>query len=92
MTKDGSGTLTLSGSNTYTGGTTVTAGTLVAADVAALPGGGAFNVAGGATLVLEGDGMASRMMDLDAGPIASARDACLLSLASDRKSRRFFRK
>jgi outer membrane autotransporter protein len=54
LTKLGSGTLTLNGANTYSGGTTVSGGTLVVGDSpglsASLGGGGATNVAAGATL------------------------------------------
>ena len=54
LTKLGSGTLTLDGANTYSGGTTVSGGTLVVGDSpglsASLGGGGATNVAAGATL------------------------------------------
>ena len=54
LTKLGSGVLTLNGANSYAGGTNVNVGTLVVGDgtsaSAALSGGGAVSVAGGATL------------------------------------------
>ncbi|MDD3180149.1 MAG: autotransporter-associated beta strand repeat-containing protein [Opitutaceae bacterium] len=59
VTKDGTGTLTLSGANTYTGVTTVSAGTLIAANASALgttahtdtiSSGATFGIQGGITL------------------------------------------
>jgi autotransporter-associated beta strand protein/T5SS/PEP-CTERM-associated repeat protein len=47
LTKQGSGTLTLSGANSYGGGTTVNAGTLQLGSGAALAAGGALTVNGG---------------------------------------------
>ena len=54
LTKDGSGTLTLSAANTYTGGTTVNAGRLELAASERLADSGAVTVASGATLDLNG--------------------------------------
>lgn len=54
LTKDGSGTFTLTNANTYSGATTVNSGTLVARHSAALgTTAGGTTVAGGATLQLE---------------------------------------
>jgi fibronectin-binding autotransporter adhesin len=47
LTKNGTGTLTLSAANTYTGGTTVSAGTLALNNVAALPSTGTVTLGGG---------------------------------------------
>lgn len=49
VTKDGTGTLTLSGGNTYTGGTAVNAGTLAVSGSAAL-GSGTITTGGGSTV------------------------------------------
>ncbi|MFN0080128.1 MAG: beta strand repeat-containing protein [Prosthecobacter sp.] len=46
LTKDGSGTLTLTAANTYTGGTTISAGTLILSGAGALADTTAVNVAG----------------------------------------------
>jgi autotransporter-associated beta strand protein len=55
LTKNGSGTLTLSGANTYTGETTVNSGSVILTNGSALGGiGGSTTVVGGATLSLAG--------------------------------------
>ena len=54
LTKAGAGTLVLSAANTYTGATNVTAGTLQAGIANAFAASNAVNVAGGATLDLNG--------------------------------------
>jgi autotransporter-associated beta strand protein len=51
LTKNGSGTLTLSGNNTYTGTTTVNSGTLTGAAAGALGESTVINVSGGSFLV-----------------------------------------
>ena len=58
LTKQGSGTLTLSGANTFNGGTTISAGTLQIANATALgANGGAVSVTSGAVLDLNGTTM-----------------------------------
>jgi len=54
ITKEGSGTLTLSGDNTYSGATTVNGGTLAAGVVQAFGAGSAMSVASGSILDLSG--------------------------------------
>ena len=54
LTKDGTGTLTLSAANTYTGSTTVNAGSVVLGATNAISSGSAVSVALGATLDLNG--------------------------------------
>jgi fibronectin-binding autotransporter adhesin len=54
LTKDGTGTLTLSGANTFTGSTTVSAGTLTAGAANVLSTSSGVTVASGATLNLNG--------------------------------------
>ncbi len=50
LTKDGSGTFTLTGANTYTGATAINAGTVVAGNANALGNGSAVTVGAGGTL------------------------------------------
>ena len=52
LTKDGSGTVTLSGTNTYAGATTVNNGLLVINNSAALPTGSALAIGAGGSVVL----------------------------------------
>ena len=54
LTKNGTGTLTLSGNSTYSGATTINAGTLKAGSTTGLSSGSAFTVGSGAALDLAG--------------------------------------
>ena len=82
LTKDGSGSLTLSGDNAYAGGTLVNAGTLVAASPTAL-GTGDVYVAGG-TLVVDNAALAiGGALSLTKDAVLALDGAASLTVAGD---------
>ena len=76
LTKNGTGTLTLSGNSTYSGATTINAGTLKAGSTTGLSSGSAFTVGSGAALDLAGfNNTISNLSNASAGTITDSSAA-----------------
>jgi autotransporter-associated beta strand protein len=71
ITKDGTGTLTLSGANTYSGNTTVSDGTLSLATGSSHSGTGAYTVEGGILKVAAGVDLSAHAMTIGLGGVIS---------------------
>src|SRR5262249_43125573 len=78
LTKNGSGTLTLSGNNTYGGTTNINTGTLIASDANALGNtSGSTNVNTGATLSVNGVALAAEQITLDTATLTASGTSSL---------------
>jgi autotransporter-associated beta strand protein len=80
VTKQGSGTWTLSGANTYTGATTVSAGTLAITNASGLGTTAAgTTIASGATLDLQGVAVGAESITINGGTLATSTGTSSLS-------------